>query len=76
MKRGGGGLGNGLKSDKNIEGYQGMSFDDLAHGLRTPNEAFFHRNPTFGGMGRQFGQIDFGPFGVFLADLLASIWVL
>ena len=26
------------------------------HGLQTPNEAFFHRNPKLLGLGRQFGQ--------------------
>ena len=31
------------------------------------NEAFFHRNPKLLGLGRQFGQINFGVFGVFLA---------
>ena len=35
------------------------------HGLRTPNEAFFHRNPELLCLGRQFGQINFGAFGVF-----------
>ena len=29
----------------------------LRHGLRTPNEAFFHQNPKLLGLGRQFGQI-------------------
>ena len=38
------------------------------HGLRTPNEAFFHRNP-------KLGQINLGAFGVFSADLSAPIWV-
>ena len=85
------------------------------HGLRTPNEAFFHRNPEllglgrqigqigrtisthFGtvspfsiistknyafisksqilGLGRQFGLINFGAFGVFLTDLSAPILI-
>ena len=36
------------------------------HGLRTPKEAFFHRNPKLLGVGRQFGQINFGAFGVFI----------
>jgi hypothetical protein len=40
------------------------------HRLRTPNEAFFHQNPKFLGLGRQIGQINFGAFGVFWADLL------
>ena len=26
------------------------------------DEAFFHRNPNFLGLGRQFGQINFGAF--------------
>ena len=29
------------------------------HGLRTPKEAFFHRNPKLLGFGRQFGQSPF-----------------
>jgi hypothetical protein len=36
------------------------------HGLRTPNEAFSHRNP------KQFGQIN---FEVFSSNVLASILV-
>ena len=38
----------------------------LWHGLRTPNEAFFHGNPKLLGSGRQFGQISFlGIWGIF-----------
>ena len=50
--------------------------DGAGHGLRTPNEAFFHRNPKNLGLGRQFGQINLGAFGVFLADLSAPVLVL
>ena len=39
------------------------------HGLRSHNEAFFHRDPKLLGLGRQLGQINFGAFGIFLADL-------
>ena len=46
------------------------------YGLRTPNEAFFNRNPKLLGLGRLFGQINFGAFGVFSADLSAPILVL
>jgi hypothetical protein len=46
------------------------------HGLRTPNEAIFHQNPTFLGLGRQIGQLKFWAFGVFLADLSTPIFVL
>ena len=46
------------------------------HGLRTPKEAFFHQNPKLLGLGRQLGQINFGAFGVFLADFSAPILVL
>ena len=49
--------------------------DTLVHGLRTLNEAFFHRNPNLLGLGRQFLQINFGKFGVYSADLSASILV-
>ena len=34
-----------------------------------PNEIFFHCNPNLLGLGRQFGQINFGAFGALLADL-------
>ena len=46
------------------------------HGLRMPNEAFLHQNLKLVGFGRQFGQINFGPFKVFAADLSAPILVL
>jgi hypothetical protein len=44
-----------------------MGSDADAHGLPTPNEAFFHRNPNFLCFGRhlQIGQINFGAFGYF-----------
>ena len=45
-------------------------------GLRTPNETFSHRNPKLLGLDRQFGQVNFGVFGVFLANLSAPILVL
>ena len=41
--------------------------------LRTPNEAFFHQIPKLLGLGRKFGQINFGAFGVFSANLSAPI---
>ena len=47
-----------------------------SHGLRTPNEAFFHQNPKLLGLGRQFGQINFGAFAVFSNNLSAPILVL
>ena len=43
----------------------------LLHGLRTPNEAFFHQNPKLLGQSRQFGQINFGALGVFSGNLKA-----
>ena len=45
------------------------------HGLRTPNEAFFHWNLELLGLDWQIGQINSGPFGVFLDELSASILV-
>ena len=45
------------------------------HGLWLPNKAFFHRNSKHLGLGRQFGQINFEAFGVFLANLSAPILV-
>jgi hypothetical protein len=46
------------------------------HGLRTPNEAFFYQIPKLLGLGRQIGQINFGAFGVFSANLSAPGLVL
>ena len=56
--------------------YKHLTFVIPSHGLRTPNEAFFHQNPKLLGLGRQFGQINFGAFGVFSTDLSAPILVL
>ena len=39
------------------------------YGLRTINETFFYQNPELLGLGRQFGQINFGAFVVFSATL-------
>jgi hypothetical protein len=50
--------------------------DYSSHGLRTPNEAFFHRNSKLLGLGRQIVQMNFGAFGVFSADLSAPTLVL
>ena len=36
------------------------------------DEAFFHRNPNFLGLGRQFGQINFGVFSANLSKLLIN----
>ena len=46
------------------------------HGLRVPNEAFFHFNPKVLGLSRQIGQIDSWEFGAFWADLSTPIFVL
>ena len=46
----------------------------FSHGLRTPNEDFFHRNPKLFGLGRQFGQINFGAFEVLSVDLSDLFW--
>jgi hypothetical protein len=53
-----------------------LSLLALMRGLRTPNEASFHQNPQFLRLGRQFGQINFGAFGVIPANLSAPILVL
>ena len=45
------------------------------HGLRTPNETFYHWNPKFLGLGRRIGQINSGAFVVFLVKLSAPILV-
>ena len=39
-------------------------------------EAFFHRNTKLLGLDRQFGQINFGAFGVFSVNLSVPILVL
>ena len=38
---------------------------------RTTN-AFFHRNPKLLGLGRQFGRISFGAFGVFFGQFIST----
>ena len=43
-----------------------------AHGLWTPNEAFFHRNPEYLGLGRQIGQIDSWAFGGILGQFIST----
>ena len=45
------------------------------HGLRTPNEAFFHWSPDFLGLGRQIGRTNSRAFEVFSVKLSASILV-
>ena len=52
------------------------SYNQLQHGLRTPNEAFFIEIQN---VDRQIGQVNSGAFGVFSAELSAHIlvqWVL
>ena len=40
--------------------------DPEYHGLRTPNEAFFHQNPKLQGLGKQCGKISLvGIWGIF-----------
>ena len=47
------------------------------HGLQTPRESFFSKIPNFWAWAHnlQLGQISFGAFGVFLANLSAPILV-
>ena len=46
---------------------------DFIHGLRTPIKAFFPlKYPRFLGLGRQIGEMNFGTFGVFSAELKVS----
>ena len=47
----------------------------FAHGLRTPNEAFFIEIQNFWGLDRQICQINSGAFGVLSAKLSAPILV-
>ena len=51
-------------------------FSFFDQGLWMPNKTFFHRNLKFWGLNRLFGRINFGAFGVFLADLSVPILVL
>ena len=45
----------------------------LVYGLRTPIKAFFPlKYPKFLGLGRQIGEMNFGTFGVFSAELKVS----
>ena len=62
--------------DSNTFNYLSIIENRHNHGLWTPNEAFFHWNYNFWWLSRQFGQIHFGAFGVFSADLSAPILVL
>ena len=66
-----------LKNIKRLELvlYFKSFFNKWSHELQTPNEAFFHWIPKLLGLDRQFGQINFGAFGVFLANLSAAILV-
>jgi hypothetical protein len=57
-------------SPSRLEDYR---VDHSYHGLRTPNEVFFHRNPKVLGLGRQIGQVNFGVFSVHLSKLI--FWV-
>ena len=45
-----------------------------AHGLRTPNEAFFHRNPELLGLCRQFGQLILWDLGYFRPIYQHPFW--
>jgi hypothetical protein len=42
------------------------------NGLRTPNEAFFHSNPEFLGLGSQIGQVNFGAFGGIFGQTIST----
>ena len=47
------------------------------HGLWTPDEAFFHRNPKLLGLGRQIGHINLGHLGhlwYFRPNYLHPFW--
>ena len=51
----------------------------IIHGLRTPNEAFFHWNPELLGLGRQIRQKILGYLGYFRPNVSGPIlvqWVL
>ena len=67
---------NQRKSRKSRSDFQGDGSQWSKHGLWTPNEDFFLQNSNFVGLDRQFGQVNFGAFGVFLADLSTSILIL
>ena len=49
---------------------------DLDHRLRMSNEAYFHQNCKILCLSRQFGQTNFGAFGVFSDNLSVPILVL
>ena len=44
----------------------------VLHGLRTPNEAFFHLNPKLLGLGRHIEQINSGTLGVFFGRFIST----
>ena len=47
---------------------------DLTHQLRTPIEAFFHRNPELLSLGRQIGQTNSWVFGYFRPNYQHPFW--
>ena len=47
----------------------------VVHWIWTPNEAFFHQNPKLLGLGKQFGQINFGEFSNNLSAPILILWV-
>ena len=64
---------NNQKASSNANIAESIRSHAIDHGLRTPNEAYFHQNRKILGLGRQFGQTNFGAFGVFSANLSAPI---
>jgi hypothetical protein len=42
------------------------------HGLRTPNEAFFSSKSKLFGLDRQFGNLNFGAFGIFFGQFIST----
>ena len=51
---------------------QNPSMYSAINGLRTPNEAFFHSNPEFLGLGSQIGQVNFGAFGGIFGQTIST----
>ena len=62
------------KKQKSQVYWASKPYSNIIHGLRTRNETSFHQNTKLLGFGRQFGQINFGAFGVFSVNLSAPIF--
>ena len=64
-----------LKEERKAVQNQKLLAVNCKHGLRTPNEVFFHWNTELLGLSRQIEPINSGVFGVFSGKISALILV-